>query len=152
MRRFLKSYLWPLLMAVFVTTISACVLQTQSVIGLLGSAGAEVSLGNRLSMTIYDARHLGSIYAIFIFIAFLVAMTLALLFTRINQKLAAPLYIGAGIVAIAIMLSLMKKVFFDVQIIAGARYSFGYLLQMLAGGLGGYIFYRLRKNLSQQTP
>jgi len=53
-----------------------------------------------------------------------------------------PLFMGAGAVAIAVMLWAMQQVFFGVPIVAGARDGFGLFLQMLAGAIGGFIVYR----------
>jgi len=42
-----------------------------------------------------------------------------------------------------VMLWAMEQVFFGVPIVAGARDGFGLILQMLAGGVGGFIFAKL---------
>lgn len=131
------------LIAVIVTVIMAVAMQTQRVIGGLNNAGASVPFGERLSMTVYDISHLGTLYGVFIFIAFVIAfLAAARLFQAVEAKREI-IYVVAGAVAMFVMLMLMKKAFFDVHIIAGARDGLGIALQMLAGAIGGYVFARL---------
>ena len=106
----------------------------------LKGVGAEVELLERLSMTAYDLQHLGSLYGIFIAIALAVAFLVGGVVFRI-AKIGRPLiYIFAGSIAMLVMLFAMKEAFFDVHLIAGARDGAGIGLQMLAGGIGGWIF------------
>ncbi len=145
MIRFLKTYLFPLILAAAATAILATIMQTQRVISALKDAGGTVSGSERISMTLYDAQHLGSLYFVFIFIALLVALTVAAFIARRKAGIAKYIYMGAGFVAMFVMLFLMKKAFFDVHIIAGARDGLGLILQGLAGAIGGYVFWRLRR-------
>ncbi len=142
---FLKRYIWPLLAASLATTLLASIISSQRVANALGSIGAKTSFSDRLSMTIYDAQHFGSIYGIFIFIALLIALTTALLIGRKKTSLQLPLFMGAGFTAMLVMLLIMKQVFFGVPIVGGARDLLGFLLQGLTGALGGWVFYKLRK-------
>jgi len=119
--------------------------QTQNVLARLGDIGADVSFGDRLSMTFYDIQHLGSLYIIFISIALAVAFLLGGLVYRFAKFGRPIIYMVAGGVAILVMLFAMKAQFFDVHIIAGARDAFGLGLQMLAGAIGGLIFARITK-------
>lgn len=145
MKQMLANNVWPLFISVLVTTLFAVIAQTQRVISMLQAVGGNVSLGKRFAMSVYDAQHLGSVFGLFILIAFIIAMTCATLINRKMPALGALLYCVAGAVAIVVMLMSMKTVFFDVQIIAGARDALGLALQMLAGALGGYVFYVLRE-------
>ena len=147
MKSWLKHYLWPLVVAIVVATFASVFLQTQRVISMLQQVGADVPISKRLSMTGYDLQHLGSTFVIFVGIALLVALTIALLLSRRFPKQSLLLHIVAGASAICLMLYLMQIVFFGLPLIAGARDALGMAGQMLAGGLGGYIFYRLRKNM-----
>jgi len=114
--------------------------QTQNVLGRLDNIGADISFGDRLSMTIYDIQHLGSLYIIFVSIALAVAFLLGGLVYRFAKFGRPIIYMVAGGTAILVMLFAMKAQFFDVHIIAGARDSFGLGLQMLAGAMGGLFF------------
>lgn len=147
MKSWLKNYLWPMLAAIAIATFTSVALQTQRVISMLKEVGAEVPIGNRLSMTIYDLKHLGSTFVIFVAIALLVALTIALLLGRKFPNQSKLLHMIAGASSIFLMLNIMQMVFFGLPLIAGARDALGMTGQVIAGGLGGYIFYRLRKNL-----
>ena len=127
-----------------VTTIAlAIIFQSQNVIMRLNDIGAEVSLPERLSMTAYDLQHLGSLYGLFVAIALAVAFLVGGVVFRF-AKIGRPLvYIFAGSIAMLVMLFAMKQAFFDVHLIAGARDGAGIGLQMLAGGIGGWVFAKI---------
>ena len=116
---------------------------TQKVIGSLDDIGGNVLFSDRISMTIYDAIHFGSLYWGFITVAFLIAFIAAWALHK-GVKFGRPIiFIVAGSVAMLVMLLAMERVFFGVPIVAGARDNLGVLLQMLAGGIGGFIFAKL---------
>lgn len=141
MTRFLKNVLaW--IFAVVTTVILGVVFQTQNVIARLGDIGADVSLGERLVMTGYDISHLGTLYGVFISLAFLIAFLVGGLVYRFAKFGRSVVYAMAGAVAILVMLFAMKANFFDIHIIAGARDMPGIALQMLAGAIGGFVFSR----------
>ncbi len=136
------------LAAVFVTVILGVLFQTQNVISRLGNLGADINMGERVSMTAYDVTHLGSLYGIFITIALGIAFLIGGLLHR-SVKFGRPLiYSVAGGTAILVMLFLMKQAFFDVHIIAGARDALGITLQLLSGAIGGWVFAYLTRHLS----
>lgn len=146
MKSWLKYYLWPLVASTLTATFISVMLQTQRVIGMLHEVGAEIPLGKRLSMTAYDLQHLGSVFIIFVSLAFVVAMTTALFIGKKLPKQSALLHTLAGAAALYVMLFSMKIMFFDTQLIAGARDALGMAGQILAGGLGGYAFHYLRRS------
>lgn len=131
------------LAAVITVVVLAVILQTQNVILRLEDIGAEVGLGERVSMTLYDIMHLGSLYGIFIAIALALAFLAGGLLFRFTKFGRSIIYPVAGGIAILVMIFLMKRAFFDVHIIAGARDSLGIALQILAGMIGGFIFAKL---------
>jgi len=126
--------------AVITTVMVGVILQTQNVLAKLGGIGADIGLAERLSMTFYDLRYLGSLYLIFVAIAFLVAFLVGGLVFRLAKFGRPIIYAVAGAVAILVMLFSMKQAFFDIHMIAGARDTFGIGLQMLAGAIGGLVF------------
>jgi len=135
-----------LLISAVVTTIIATFLQTQRVIGNLSDIGVSVSLWKRLGMSFYDITHLGTIYIIFITLALLGAFLtsgIVFHFVKFGRSL---IYVIAGAIAIFVMLMLMKRAFFDVHLIAGARDGAGIMWQMLAGAIGGFTFARLTRS------
>ena len=135
------------LAAVIIAVILGVTLQTQNIIARLGNLGADIGLSERLSMTAYDIVHLGSLYGIFIAIALGVAFLASGFLFRFTKFGRSIIYPVAGGLAILVMLLLMKRAFFDVHIIAGARDSFGIALQILAGATGGWIFAHLTRHL-----
>ena len=128
------------LAASLTTVILGVGFQTQNVVARLTDIGADVGLSERLSMTGYDIFHLGSIYILFVGIAFAVAFLAGGLLFRIAKFGRPMIYMVAGATALLVMLLLMKEVFFGTHVIAGARDAFGLGLQMLAGALGGFVF------------
>ena len=116
------------------------VLNTQFVIG---AHGVPVSLGDRLNMTAFDVSNM-TLYLIIIAFGFALAFIIAAILKRFLPGLAAIAYPLAGAVAIGTALGLMYMNFQTVPI-SGARSTFGFLAQMLAGALGGWVFHTLNQ-------
>ena len=136
-----RLFAWGL--AVLTTTGFAVIFQSQNIIARLNGLGGNIGFSDRLSVTFYDLTHLGSLYAIFIAIALAIAFLSGALVYKI-AKLGRPvIYICAGAIAMIVMLLMMKEVFFGVAIIAGARDMAGLAFQMVAGGLGGFVFSKI---------
>lgn len=131
------------LAAVVTTVILGVTFQTQNVLSRLNDIGADVSFGERLSMTVYDIVYLGQPLLLFIGIALAVAFLAGGLLHHIVKFGRPIIFTVAGAVAILVMLSGMKQVFFDIHMIAGARDMVGIALQMLAGAIGGFVFTRM---------
>ena len=144
MRTFLK-FLFGWFLGAVTTTAVGVLFQTQNVIARLGSIGADIGLGERLSMTLYDLIHLGSLYIAFVAIGTFVAYLAGLLVYRLAGFGRPIVFAVAGAVAMLVMLLLMKEAFFGVHLIAGARDMLGIGLQMLAGALGGLLFARVTR-------
>jgi len=142
MRRMGKLFL-AFILSVVAATLLATVFSTQFVIAGLTQAGAEISWGQRLNMTLHDLSRLGPLYAIFIFIGLAIAFLAAGLVYRFAKTKRPLIYVVAGMACFVIMLYLMQAVFFGVPIIAGARSTMGLAFQALAGGLAGYVFAKL---------
>jgi hypothetical protein len=132
--------------AALITVILGITFQTQNVLARLENIGADVSFVERLSMTLYDIQHLGSLYIIFVSIALAVAFLLGGLVYRFAKFGRPIIYMVAGGAAILVMLFAMKVAFFDVHLIAGARDAFGIGLQMLAGAIGGFVFAKISRS------
>ena len=132
-------------MAVVTTICLAIIFQTQNVVSRLNGLGGEIGLSERLSMTGYDLIHLGSLYGIFITAALLIAFIAGAILFRLVKSGRSIIYMFAGATAMVVMLFAMKKVFFDVHLIAGARDALGIGLQMLAGAIGGLVFARISR-------
>ncbi len=125
------------------TALIASFFSTQRVIDSLGDIGGAVQFGDRLSMTVYDAFYFGRLYWGFITIAFILAFIAGWALYRGVKFGRTIIFTVAGAVAMLVMLLAMEQVFFGVPIVAGARDSLGLLLQMFAGGIGGFIYAKL---------
>ena len=134
------------LVAVIVGTVLASFISTQRVVSALNDVGGSVGFGDRVSMTGYDVTHFGTLYGVFILLAFLVAFIVGGVLFRMMRLGRGIIYVVAGAVAMLVMLLLMQSVFFGVPIVGGARDGFGLTLQMFAGGVGGYVFHRLTRH------
>ncbi|MEP3655943.1 MAG: hypothetical protein ABJO36_13700 [Litorimonas sp.] len=130
---------------VLTAVVLGVIFQTQNVLARLDDIGADVGFAERLSMTLYDLQHLGSLYIIFVSIALAIAFLVGGLVYRFAKFGRPIVYCVAGAVAILVMLFAMKANFFDIHIIAGARDAFGISLQMLAGAIGGFVFARISR-------
>ncbi|MBL4871687.1 MAG: hypothetical protein JKX72_12125 [Robiginitomaculum sp.] len=149
--RHIMRHIFLRILAFIVSLLTAVILatffSTQFIIAGLKTAGADVSLGQRFSMSLYDIINMGPIYAIFITIGLPIAFLVAgLIFRKVKIKRAL-IYTLAGAACFLVMLYLMKAVFFGVPIIGGARTPLGLMFQALAGGIAGYIFARLTAKL-----
>ena len=100
-----------------------------------------VTSSERLAMTLYDVTHMWLYFAIIV-IGFLIAFPIASLLKGLLPGLAGIAYPLAGAAAIGAALGLMFMAFGIVPI-SGARSSLGFAFQLLAGGIGGYVFARL---------
>ena len=135
-----------------VTTAAVGVaLQTQNVIARLNDIGANISLGQRLSMTVYDLAYLGSLYIVFVALGTLVAYLVGLLVYRVAGFGRPIVFAVAGAIAILAMLMFMKQAFFGIHLIAGARDGLGIGMQMAAGAIGGLVFAALTARLAARS-
>lgn len=127
------------LLAIFIGVVS----QTQFVLGRMADLGVDISLTERLSMTLYDLRYLGQFYGLFLFIALAIAFLAAGLvyyFTKFGRPI---IYTIAGGVGVFVLLFAMKARFFNIHLIAGARDFPGITFQVIAGLLAGLVFAKL---------
>lgn len=131
------------LLGAVATTILGVVLQTQNVIARLNDIGAEIGIGQRLSMTAYDTLHLGSVYFLFVSVGTLISYSLGLWVYRKVGIGRWIIFAAAGAITLLVMLLLAKEAYFGVHIIAGARDGLGIGMQMGAGALGGLVFVAL---------
>jgi hypothetical protein len=129
-----------LILASIFMALAGVLVQTQFVLAGLADAGASISLGNRLSMTLADIAGLAPLYGVFILIGFAIAFLAGALAVRFTPVPRTLVYAVAGAVCMFVMLALMREVFFGVPVIAGARSLAGEVSQGVCGALAG-IFY-----------
>jgi len=127
-----------LIAAALATYVVGTALNSQAVIAMHDSA---VSIGDRLNMTLFDISNMVAYLAI-IAIALLVGFLIATILKRFLPNLARVAYPIAGAAAIAVTLGAMYMVFQTIPI-SGARSTMGFLSQMFAGALGGWVFARI---------
>lgn len=127
------------LAAVFMA-LAGVIVQTQFVLSALNGAGASVSAGDRLSMTLADIAGLGPLYLVFILIGFLIAFLAGALVVRFTPLPRTLVYAAAGAVCMFVMLTLMREVFFGVPVISGARSMAGEISQAVCGAAAGAFY------------
>jgi hypothetical protein len=137
--RFLTG--WAL--AGIVTIALAVTLQTQRQLAMLNDIEGNITVTERVSMTVYNLMHMSGLYGIFILIGLLIAFLVGRLVFRFVKFGPAIIFAVAGAVAMIVMLFAMKEAFFGVHLIGGAREMIGIGLQGLAGAAGGLLFARL---------
>lgn len=119
------------------------VAQTQFVLAALGAVGAPLSLADRLAMTADDLLGFAPLYAGLVAIGFLIAFSAAGLVRRWLPLPRLPVFALAGAVCIAVMLVLMREVFFGIPLIAGTRSPAGVAAQIACGAVAGAVFVAL---------
>ena len=130
--------------AVLAAYMAGSILATQFILANVSAMGMDVTAGVRLDSTLHDLAGLSRSYLPIIAVALLIALLTASGLTRLlpNQRLF--LYVLAGAVGIVAIHLIMKAVL-GLSGIAATRTAAGLLCQGLAGALGGYVFYRLRR-------
>ena len=136
-----------LLSAALGTYVIAVVLNSQFV---MAAHDVPISFADRLNMTAFDVSNMG-LYLVIILIALLLGFAIAALVKRFLPGLARYAYPVAGAAAIATVLGLMYMQFQTVPI-SGARSALGFLSQVLAGGIGGWIFARILAGGQAKAP
>ncbi len=142
---FLIRYIPSFLLAWLVAFSIASVSHTQFIVNGLTSVHADISFAQRLSMTSHDWLGLYKGYGLFIAIGLLIAFVVAaILIYFARKKFTNPeriLYPLAGACALATILLSMEYLF-NVVAIAGAR-GWGFYGQLVAGALGGWMFFKM---------
>ena len=105
---------------------------------VIGAHGVPVSFGDRLNMTAFDVSNMG-LYYVIIVVALLLGFGIAALVKRFLPSLSGVAYPVAGAAALAMVLGLMYLQFQTIPI-SGARSTLGFASQVIAGGIGGWIF------------
>lgn len=135
--RFVR-WIGALIIASLGTYVVAVIANAQFVIG---AHNVPVSFSERLNMTAFDVSNM-YLYLVIILVALLLGFAIAALLKRFVPSLAALAYPIAGAAALGTVLGLMYMQFQTVPI-SGARSGLGFASQVLAGGIGGWIFARL---------
>ena len=129
-------------LAVLVTYISAVIFVSQWNIASVVQLGLPVGMSVRFAAAFHDLANMLGIYLPVIGIGLLIAFVVAWLLVKCLPKLPHILYPLAGFVAL-LTVHITLKLVFDVSAVAPTRHIAGLLSQAVAGGLGGYVFYRM---------
>ncbi len=127
-----------LLIAALGTYVVGVVINSQFV---MNAHNVPISFGDRLNMTAFDVSNM-LLYFVVILVALLLGFLIATLVKRLLPGLSRFAFPVAGAAAIGVTLGLMYLQFQTVPI-SGARSALGFLSQVLAGGVGGWIFAKL---------
>ena len=119
--------------------VLASMFHTQSVLMKLSQLDISISLQQKVESIGVDLLGLAPTYGIVVLVGLAIAFILA---SQLNRLLLVPktwIYAVAGGLAMAVILLAMKPIL-NVTLLAGARELGGFLLQCLAGTLGGLVF------------
>lgn len=137
MKRFLRLVAG-FALSVLLAEALAALASTQFVLAELSGLGIDVSLADRVAMSLHDIAGMLPLYGGIIAMAFIIALPVAAWLSRRAPRLRAALYFAAGFVGLVTAIKLMNLAF-DIMPIAGARSLAGLLVQGLAGGLAALV-------------
>jgi hypothetical protein len=132
------------LIAALCTYILASLAHSQFVLSELSAVNIDITLADRISMSLDDILGFFPILAAAIAFSLLLGFGAVALIRKFQPQLTLWLYPLAGTTAILVMLLAMHPIL-GITIIAGARSALGIFFQCLAGLSGGWLFMRLRK-------
>ena len=134
-----------LLVAALSTYVIGVIANSQFV---MNAHGVPISLAERVNMTAFDVSNMW-LYFVVILIALLLGFLIAMALKRLLPGLSRYAFPIAGALAIGATLGLMYLQFQTVPI-SGARSGLGFASQVLAGGIGGWVFARIiqRQNIA----
>lgn len=132
------------LCAIAASYVLATVSATQHVVSSLGSMGVEVSVAERLSMTLSDLVGMAPMFVPLIAFGLLVAFLFTALLHYGIKRWQTVLYVLAGFCAL-ICIHLSLHLAFGLTPVAMARSAGGLIVQGLAGAVGGWIYITLNR-------
>ena len=131
------------LVAVMFAFVIASLFHSQFVMAELSKVGVEILFNDRLSMSIDDLLGLYPTYGIVIAVSYFISFIVAGLLIKRFKLSPNILYFLAGGVGVTVALLAMHPIL-EITLLAGARSTFGFICQSLAGALGGVVFANLR--------
>ncbi|NHK28303.1 hypothetical protein FF098_010335 [Parvularcula flava] len=138
MRFFGNIFAWVLASAI--AYAFASIFQTQMVLAQLADLGATITFDTRLETTLSDLAGLW-LYSIVIATGFAIGFFVASLVKALLPFLSPIAYIVAGVASLALALFLMEVFVPGNEIpISSAQRTTGYILQLVAAGIGGLVF------------
>ncbi|WP_110430194.1 hypothetical protein [Glaciecola sp. KUL10] len=123
--------------------VVASLLHTQSVLNRLIELGINIPISNRISTVFADLQGLAPTYGVILLAGLSIAFFVSSLLLKRFSTNPIIIYSIAGAVAVATILLAMQPIL-NITLLGGARGTFGFLSQCLAGALGGILFGALR--------
>ena len=117
---------------------------------VMNAHGVPISFSERLNMTAFDISNM-VLYFVVILVSLLLGFLIATVVKRFLPSLSGAAFPVAGAAAIGTALGLMYIMFQTVPI-SGARSALGFLSQVIAGGVGGWIFAKIVVRSDQAKP
>jgi len=127
------------LLAVLVAFAFASIFHTQFVLNELVAIGTDIPMMVRIKTTIKDLIGLAPGYGAIILIGLLVGFSIIGLLLKFIPLWPQFAFTVGGALSFAAMHALMHPLF-DVTLIAGARSTWGFSFQCLAGAIAGFLF------------
>lgn len=143
----LLELIYALVIGSLIAYVLASIINTQFV---LAPYDVPISFADRFNMTMFDISNM-VLYLAVIAVAFIIGFSIAAVLKRFIPKLASIAYPIAGAAAIGVTLGLMY-IFFQTIPISGARSIAGYLGQVFAGAIGGFVFGKILYSRAKSEP
>ncbi len=132
------------MLAVLVTFLMASISHTQFVLMELARVGAEINLTTRISASLQDLLGFLPSYAPVIAIGLLLGFSISnWVKAKFNSDSLGWYPIAGGLSLLTIHAAMYPIL--EITLIAGARSNAGLAVQIMAGVIGGWLFYLLRK-------
>ncbi|MGK0305398.1 MAG: hypothetical protein ACI8UG_001146 [Gammaproteobacteria bacterium] len=131
------------LVAVIFAFVLASLFHSQFVMAELTKVGVEILFNDRLSMSLDDLLGLYPTYGIVIAVSYFISFIVAGLLIKRFTLSPNILYCLAGGAGVTVALLAMHPIL-EITLLAGARSTFGFICQSLAGAMGGVVFANLR--------
>ena len=119
---------------------------SQGNIAAVLALGFDVSFAQRLDAAVHDMLNMTDIYLPLVAISLVLGLPVAYAIVRKRPHLSLIGYTLAGFVAL-LAIHLIIKAVVGLSGVAPTRTLMGLLSQGIAGGVGGYLFYRLTTKL-----
>ena len=130
------------LLAVITAYLLGAILVSQGNIAAVVALGFDVSFSQRLDAAVHDMLSMTDIYLPLVAISLALGLPVAYAIVRNRPQLRLIAYTLAGFTAL-IAIHVVIKAVVGLSGVAPTRTLVGLLCQGIAGGVGGYLFYRL---------
>lgn len=129
--------------AVLATYVVGCIAATQGALGMLPAIAQPIAMDVRLTTTMQDLVGMLPAYAPLIAAALVAGFMVARVIVSRLPSLRTLGYVLAGATAMLAMHLIMPITIDGIVPVAATRSTIGLLLQVMAGGVGGWLFARL---------